>query len=320
MKSVVLALGAAAALGLAVPAAAQTVTKIKVAYVRSLPLIPHWHAEKMGYFKKEGIEAEAISLNTGPAVTSAVVSKSADVGFAAIIPMIAARSQKQPIKIFVSLNYEGHPKPHWTWMLASEKSGIKSLKQLEGRTLAINAVGANCELMMKTQFEKAGVAADKVKVVTVPFPQMAAALELGNADAACIIEPFRTAMVLAGKVKPTEISASLPDLERHKKLILDGYYATEEWLKGNEKQAAAFMRGLMAGYQDLKKNPAVYRKYLIDEFKMPEPLANAVPLLLDIDTMVATPAEYRPLIDAMNRVKMLPNPVTAEDLVHTVRP
>jgi ABC-type nitrate/sulfonate/bicarbonate transport system substrate-binding protein len=296
-------------------------TKIKVAYLRSLPMIPHWHAEKMGLLKKEGIETEIVTLNTGPAVVAAVVARSADVGFTASVPMISARSQKQPIKVFASLNFERHGGPVWTWMMASERSGVKSLKELAGKTVAINAIGGGCELLVKEHLAKAGLPISAVKLVTLPFPQMPGALELGNADAACIIEPFRTAISLGGKIKPVTIAeAMLADLDQRGRMILDGFFAHESWIKGNERAAAAFMRAYQAAQNDLAKHPAVFQKYLVDEFKMTPALAAAIPQLGELPTTVAEPSEWQSLIDALNRAGMLPNPATAQDLIHQVRP
>ena len=79
---------------LAIPCAGSAQEKVRVAYVRTLAIIPQLHAEKMGYMKREGLDTEIISLNSGPAVTSAVVSDSAEIGYIASVPIVAARAQQ----------------------------------------------------------------------------------------------------------------------------------------------------------------------------------------------------------------------------------
>ena len=94
----------AAILGFAAPASAQQ--KIRVALLRTTAMIPIIDAEKMGYFKREGIETEIVTLNNGPAALSAVVSGSADIGWAATMPVVSAVAEKQPIRAFLSNNFE----------------------------------------------------------------------------------------------------------------------------------------------------------------------------------------------------------------------
>ena len=118
----VLALGQ---LALAVPAAAQT--KVRFAYVKTLEVLPFFYAAKKGYFKDVGLDIEMIAVPGGPAVGAAIASGSADFGFAALSPVLIAREQGQPFKFFMSLEYEQTPGRLWGTIMASAKSGIKSI-------------------------------------------------------------------------------------------------------------------------------------------------------------------------------------------------
>ena len=105
----------AAALGLvltvpAVPRAAAQQT-LRLAYLRTLAIIPVLDAEQMGYLDKEGLKLDLITLNNGPAVVSAVVGGSADIGFAANLPVISAVAQHQPIRAFLTDFFERWPTP-----------------------------------------------------------------------------------------------------------------------------------------------------------------------------------------------------------------
>jgi NitT/TauT family transport system substrate-binding protein len=300
-------------------ATAQT-QKLKVAYARAPQLISHWHAEKLGLFKKEGIDPEILTLNNGPAVAAAVTSGSVDFGWSAAGPIITAREQNQPFKAFMASRLEAAPDDWVAYLIASAKSGVKTIADLKGKTIITNAVGAACELAYRTHFRKAGLKFEDVKTIIVPFPQVAASLELGNGDAACLLEPFITAMKLAGKVTPVVLATGvLPDLDKVGPIPAEAYFARSEWLDKNFKAAAGFMRALEGANNDLAANLPVYRQYLIDEFKMPKDQAEAVGFLLQKGSQSAKPSQWQLVIDAMLQEGMLKTRLRAEDLIYEIK-
>ena len=169
-------------MALAVPAAAQT--KVRFAYVKTLEVLPFFYAAKKGYFKDVGLDIEMIAVPGGPAVGAAIASGSADFGFAALSPVLIAREQGQPFKFFMSLEYEQTPGRLWGTIMASAKSGIKSIKDLAAKNIVLGVPGGLCELSIHDWMDKAGLAYSQARILNNPFPQMPAMLELGTADAA----------------------------------------------------------------------------------------------------------------------------------------
>ncbi len=304
----------ASAFVLAVPAQAQT--KVKIAYLRASQLVTHWHAEKLGLFKKEGLETEIINVNNGPAVAAAVASGSADVGWAGAVPIVYARAQNQPFKVFIAAGMESSD--NWAvFIVASGRSGVKTIADLKGKTFVMNAVGAVCELQMRSHFKKAGIAFEDVKTIIAPFPQMLPNLELGNGDAACPIEPFVTQMRLGGKVNPVILArGNVPDMAEKKIVIpADAYFATETWLGKNPQAAAGLLRAMVAANKDLSTDMSKYRQYLMDEFKMPKDQAEGVEIFMNRGDQAPRVAQWQVLIDAMTEVGMMKQPIRAADIV-----
>lgn len=316
MKKSGLLLGAAAALALLNIAPAFAQQKVKVAYLRAGQLVTHWHAEKLGLFKKEGIETEIINVNNGPAVAAAVASGSADFGWAGAVPIVFARAQNQPFKVFATTGLE--TSDNWAvYIIASGRSGIKTVADLKGKTFVMNAVGAVCELQMRAHFKKAGIRFEDVKTIIAPFPQMAPNLELGNGDATCPIEPFLTQMQLGGKINPVILArGNVPDMAEKKISVpADAYFATEAWLAKNEKVAAGILRAVVAANKDLASDMNKYRQYLISEFKMPKEQADAVSIFMNRGDQVARASEWQVLVDAMVDVGMMKQKIDAATLV-----
>lgn len=317
MKRTKLMLGALAALTVLGAAPAQAQQKVKIAYLRAAQLVSHWHAEKLGLFKKEGIEAEIITVNNGPAVAAAVSSGSADFGWAGAVPIVFARAQNQPFKVFVAAGMESAD--NWAvYIVASGRSGVKTIADLKGKTFVMNAVGAVCELQMRSHFKKAGIAFEDVKTIIAPFPQMAPNLELGNGDAACPIEPFVTQMKLGGKINPVVLAlGNVPDMAEKKITVpADAYFATEAWLDKNPKVAAGFLRALVEANKDLAGDLNKYRAYLMSEFKMPKDQADAAAIFMNRGDQVPRASEWQTLIDAMVETGMMKQRMNAAELIH----
>jgi ABC-type nitrate/sulfonate/bicarbonate transport system substrate-binding protein len=314
-----LVLAIAAAALTASPAAAQE--KVKIAYLRGLQEISHLFAERQGYFNKEGIAAEMLTLNNGPAVISAVVSGSAEIGFAAAVPVINARAQNQPVKVFLMLDVEHAPDSIWNFLVASGRSGIKTLQDFRGKTVASNAASGGCDLDIRDHILAAGIPADALKMVAIPFPQMKAALELGTIDATCVIEPFYTDIMQSAKIGAVVlVTGMVADLATAGTVMNDGYFATDAWLAQNGKIAAGFTRAIAAANRDLAKDPVLYRKLIVDEFKLPAQLAEGISGNINTGSMAVEPRNIQPLIDAMVRTKMLTAPISAAEIVFPVTP
>lgn len=317
MKSAKVMLGALAALTVMSAAPALAQQKVKIAYLRAAQLVTHWHAEKMGLFKREGIEAEVVTVNNGPAVAAAVSSGSVDFGWAGAVPIVFARAQNQPFKVFVAAGMESAD--NWAvYIVASGRSGVKTIADLKGKTFVMNAVGAVCELQMRSHFKKAGLAFEDVKTIIAPFPQMAPNLELGNGDAACPIEPFVTQMKLGGKINPVVLAlGNVPDMAEKKITVpADAYFATEAWLAKNPKVASGFLRALVEANKDLAADLSKYRAYLMSEFKMPKDQADAAAIFMNRGDQVPRAAEWQTLIDAMVETGMMKQRMNAAEIVH----
>ena len=218
---------------------------VRLAFLKTLGIVPVIDAQQMGYFNKEGLKLEMITLNNGPAVVSAVVGGSADIGFSATLPVISAVAEHQPIREFMISTVERWPLEEGLGenLLASARSGIKTLEDLKGKTVASNATNGGCDLMIRDHIRAAGIPASAMKMVVVPFPQMKAALELGTIDAACAVAPFSSAIMSSPQIKGTVLAKGIiADLPQVKSFAIGGYFARADWLAKNKAAAAGFMR------------------------------------------------------------------------------
>lgn len=296
-------------------------TTLRIAYLRTFAMMPLFYAEEKGYFKAEGLDVQDIALNNGPAAAAAVVSGAADIAESANVPVILAIAHREPIRMFLTENYEQYPKPVFVYLVATRRSGVTTLAGLKGKTVAINAVTSDCALILRDHLRSAGLAGNAVKLIVIPFPEIPAALQLGEADAACLVEPFFTSVMHSHATPATILAAgSLANLKELGRAPLDGFYAREDWLQKNPKTAAAFMRALIKAAHELVANPPVYRKLLVERFKVPQALAAAMPVDLNPGDFVVQPAGYQSVIDGLVRTGLLKKPMKAAEVIYPIKP
>ena len=75
---------------------------------------------------------------------------------------------------------------------------VTSVRDLTGKTVAVNALDSFSELAAEKSIDLAGGDSSKVKFVEVPIPQMPAAVKAGTVAGAAISEPFLSAGKAAG--------------------------------------------------------------------------------------------------------------------------
>jgi len=258
------------------------------------------------------VDLELVPVQGGPAAAAAVASGSAQIGYAAPTPIIIARDQNQPYRFIIGLQWERTPDTLWGPMIASERSGIKSFEDVAGKTILTGPPGGLCELAWRDWLARNNVAWTSVKVLTNPFPQHQAALEVGNADASCTPDPFFTS-IKASKVKPVLLGMGYLAEEKRRYLI-DGVFATDAWIAANGKTIAAIKRAVSRAVKDLNNDKPLVRKILIDEFKLPAAVADTMKLDYDPDPRLDL-ADIVPVVEALKRHGMIKPGLKPTDVV-----
>lgn len=305
----------AAGLLLGAASGAQAQTSLKIAGSRTITLLPVSYAQKQGYFKREGLDVQVLPVPAASAVVSAVVSGSAQIGYGGSVGIIFARAQNQPLSIFSALTFEeAKADGRWTWLMASERSGVRKPQDLAGKTIAMNATGGVCELLVREHLAKAGVPYESTKTIVVPFPQMQAALQLGNADAACVVEPMRTNIRTSPDVKGITVAEGIL-ADAAQRYVLDVLFTRDDWGSANPEVLRKFHLGLASAFADYRKDPTLFRRQIAEEFKLGPAVVSLMKSDLGFSDAAPTVAELAPLVDGLKRSGMLKSELKPEALV-----
>lgn len=151
--------------------------------------------KEQGFFEQNGIDLNIGDAATGAGAITQVINGQQQVALGGISPVIIAASSGIPVQI-VSGAVADRPSPKGAQYQTIVKKGssIRSFRNLEGKTVAVNSVKCCWEFWMREAIEKDGGNPKAVRLVQLPFPDQVTALKQGKVDAISTLQPYATAL------------------------------------------------------------------------------------------------------------------------------
>ena len=159
-------------------AASGTMTKIKVGVVPVVDVAPLYLGIKKGFFKDEGLDVTPVVAQGGAAIIPAVVNGDQEIGFSNIVSLLLGQTHNLPVQVISQgIQATDDPNNDTAAVAVAKDSPIKTVKDLEGKTIAINTLKNISELTVKAALDGQGVDVSKLKFVEVPLPDMVGQLQ-----------------------------------------------------------------------------------------------------------------------------------------------
>lgn len=203
---------------------------VQAGFIPVIDVAALYLGEEKGFFSDEGITLKINTGASGAALVPSVVSGEYQFAFSNMVSLLQARDKGLPIKVIAagssSTGVEGQDV---TMIHAGKDSGITSAKDLEGKTVSVNALGNLLQMLGDVAVDKAGGDSSKVKFIELAFPDALAALQSGKIDAMVGAEPFGTAAIAAGF---PAIASPYLDMSSGS-ILTSAYYTSEDQLAKN---------------------------------------------------------------------------------------
>jgi NitT/TauT family transport system substrate-binding protein len=284
--------------------------KLSVGDIKIASQTDAYAADKLGFFEKHGLEVEFTYAGNGQDILTAISSGSLDLGLAIPGTAITANAHGFDYVGVVQDQIAHEVGPDSGGLIVRADSGITSLKDLEGRTLAVNATGANqVYVSVVKSLEDAGVDVSKVQFQEIPFPQMPSVLAGGQVDAVAVVDPFTTMMLAdSGNTELTWYYVdALPGMP------LSTYWGTRDWAESHTKEVAAFHAAMGDAVEYLNANPDEARDLIAEFTGLDRDLLNNMP---DIQWSTEVSLDtWRNLIEMYTDAGLLSAPIAVEDLL-----
>jgi ABC-type nitrate/sulfonate/bicarbonate transport system substrate-binding protein len=176
--------GALSLIGSAGLAQAAAPEPVKIRFLASQGgLAAHELADTLGYFKDTGITLENVGYaQGGPASLFALASGDVELGSAATAAVLNSIAGGNDFVAAYPSNGINRQVESIFYVL--EGSPIKTIKDLEGKTIAVNTLGAHLDYTVREALRSVGLPQDAAKLVVVPGPQLEQVLRSGQVDVA----------------------------------------------------------------------------------------------------------------------------------------
>lgn len=188
------------------PSAAPTNTdagELRDVRVAALPIAETgalWAAIDAGIFEEHGLNVEVVPAQGGAQAIPALLS--GDIQFAIGQPFGPIRADLQDLGIVIIGDYANSlaDGTDVNAVVALGDSGITSPKDLSGKKVSVNSLGAAGDLTIRAAVDADGGDSSTIEFVEVAFPEAKAQLDAGTIQAAWVPDPFRGIILGAGGV------------------------------------------------------------------------------------------------------------------------
>jgi len=261
-------------------------------------------------FEDEGLKIEAQTVQSGAIAIPQLAAGDLDITFGNWVSFIKAQSAGAVDMKFISESYLSTPNSNFA-VIAGKDSQINSPKDLEGKKIAVNAKGNINELLLRAVLNANDVDFNKIKdnLVEMPFPNMAAAIENKQVDAAATLDPFITS---AQKEIGAKIVFDLTGAGPTENFPLSGFAVTKKFAEENPNTVAAFQRALLKGQQLAADRSNV--EAALPKFAKMDPQTAAIVKIGQYPTTI-DPKRLQRVADLLVTYEMLPKKIDIEPMV-----
>ncbi len=252
VAALAVAIGLSSAAGVQAQALEKPRITIAVGGKDLLYYLPLTIAERKGYFKDEGLDAQIVNFPGGAKALQAMVGGSADVVSGAYEHTINMQAKGQPI---VAIALQGRYNGIVIGLTKAKAATYKSPRDLKGFKFGVTAPGSSTHMAIQNILVKNGMKPDDVAAITVGTGAGAvAAIEKGELDGISNLDPVITKLEADGAIRvivDTRTAKGMKDVyggAYHAGCI----YAPVDWVKKNPNTAQAVVNAMVRAVLWLK--------------------------------------------------------------------
>jgi NitT/TauT family transport system substrate-binding protein len=263
---------------------------------------------RQGFFKAEGLDVDITYTEGGASNEQALISGSVSIAVATgYMGILSAYTKGAPVRI-ISAEATGAPDMFW---YAKATSGIKSLKDLHGKSVAFSNPGSSSNLVLQTLLKENHVTdAKMVPIGAAPngLPQVMT----GQLDAAWSVPPTGLRELAAKDIVIIAHGNDSPDVRKETVRV---NAVNLNWFKDNRDAATRFLRAYAKAVDWAYSGAPAYKlfatmsgqsvdqvEYMVKTFQSPEQ-----------DQVLHIQGTQRVLDEAL-AAKRIPKPLTPADV------
>lgn len=197
------------------------------------------YAIEKGYFSDEGLTVKASTAYDSTQEIPLLLNGQLQVGLTNVPTVAAAVSQGLRIQFVAAGVYDASAGNSFAGILAGPSSGISSLKDLDGKTLAVPGLTGSSALLAYAAITKGGGDLSKIKLVNLAQPDIVPAIKSGKVAAGMEVEPF----VTSGKQSGLKV-ISYPDSYALPGQMFSGWVMSQSFIQQHPDVVSRFVKAL----------------------------------------------------------------------------
>ena len=274
---------------------ASEVTELKVGITPIANAANLYIAIEQGYFTEEGLDVTPTIIQTASTAIPSLLNDELQTG-----PDDVGPDRDRGVEGAADQRCVGQrPIPKdgaadTTALVAAPESGISSLADVAGKTVALVGLKSAPDLALRVVLEEAGVDPSDVEMVEIAYPDMVSALKSNRVDAAFVVDPFLSAAKAAGlDVVSQPFTEGLGGMNA---LLWVG---SDAFVQANPETAGKFASAIKKAGEYANENPEAVREVL-PEFTSLSPEAIAKSVIPSWDGEISD-ADIQAYVDLMKR-------------------
>lgn len=312
VRSLLVSLSAAlliAAACVAPPAAPQAESpRLRVAVLPITDVIPFYVAQSTGYYEERNIDVELIPVASGSERDTLLQAGQADCVLNEVLGTILFNAGEGEELRVVATALRAFPEVAHFYLLASPQSGIISVDELPGRTIAI-ADNTIIAYWTDRLLARSGIDPDSVERTSVPrIPVRLELLMNGQVDAAVLPDPLGSLARLSG-------APLLLDDTIAPELGLSVISCRATVLANQPNTVSALLTAWDAAVEAINADPQRFRNVLTENTRVPEPLQDRYDLPPFPVKELPTAAEVEDVVNWALETGLIDESMSYEEIV-----
>lgn len=265
-------------------------------------------AQRAGFYKRYGLDVDIQVMNSGAAVSAAVVGGALKIGSTSLMGLIQAHTKGIPFQVVTPASAYRTQRPSDVLLVAAN-SPFRTAADLNGKTVASPALHDLLAVTTMAWLDQHGGDSKTVHQVEIPPSATPTALSTGRIDAASVSEPRVSDMLRTGEArvigKPYDVIAE--------KFLISGFFAQPDFINANRDTIERLARAHHDANVFANANPKLTAPWLAEVAHIDEATVLRGTRAYLSEVLLA--ADIQPMVDAATRFNIIDRSFDAKDII-----